>query len=211
LKVPAPPAPLGPVNPYILAAGEVIHRIHDGNFTGNSFNPCRGQPTRFAPITNPKNKCIPSLHAADSLQAAAFEAVFHNIPAKARLMVVQLSNVQSRAHSELELKRDITLAKLFQPDLKALGITRARLMTSNAKHYGQTALWAKAIHNQYHDIDGLIWTSNQCDPERAFLFFGDHVRAKDLKLVSTTKVLNSGVLLSRLRRIGARANIVITT
>lgn len=209
--MPTPPSPLGLVNPLDLPVGIVLHRIHDSRFAGDSFNPCKGQPSRFAPIDDPRGKCIASLYAADSLAAAAFETVFLNIPAKARLKTVRLSDVQSRSHSKIELTRSIKVAKLFKPDLKALRVTKAALIDSLPSHYSRTARWAEAIHNQYTDIEGLVWTSNQCDPDRAFVFFGDRVKVTDLGVISTNSALHSAQFLSDLRMIGARAGITIVT
>ena len=49
--------------------------------------------------------------------------------------------------------------------------------------YGQTVLWAKAIHRDIPDADGLAWTSSQCDPDDACLFFGDRVVESDFAAV----------------------------
>ena len=47
----------------------------------------------------------------------------------------------------------------------------------------KTAAWAQAIHRDFADAEGLAWTSNQCDPDDVFLFFGDRVVAADFTLV----------------------------
>ncbi len=49
--------------------------------------------------------------------------------------------------------------------------------------YEQTVLWAVAIHGDIPDADGLVWTSNQCDPDDAYVFFGDRVYESDFTVV----------------------------
>ena len=55
---------------------------------------------------------------------------------------------------------------------------RRDLISSGPALYGQTALWAEAVHHDIPDADGPVWTSNQCDPNDACLFFGDRVRER---------------------------------
>lgn len=52
---------------------------------------------------------------------------------------------------------------------------RRELITSTPALYDQTVLWAVAIRGDIPDADGLVWTSNQCDLDDAYLFFGDRV------------------------------------
>ena len=79
----SPPARLEEPNISVLAGGTVVHRVHAPGFGGNAFNPCRGGPSRFAPIQNTHGECVPSLYAATSLPAAIFETLFHDIPLEA--------------------------------------------------------------------------------------------------------------------------------
>ena len=58
-----------------LTDGELLHRVDDRRFDGNAFNPCRGNRTRFAPIRDPYDRCIPSLYAADTVQAAIYGTI----------------------------------------------------------------------------------------------------------------------------------------
>ncbi|MCY3876438.1 MAG: hypothetical protein OXF88_19380, partial [Rhodobacteraceae bacterium] len=61
--------------------------------------------------------------------------------------------------------------------------SRKELITSSPALYGQTVLWAKSIHRDIPDADGLVWTSNQCDPDDVCLFFGDRVVESDFTAV----------------------------
>ena len=209
--VPKPPAALGLVNPWPLEKNRELHRIYDESFAANSFNPCLGRPTRFAPIRS-KGKCIASMYAGETFECAVFETIFHDVPVNAKLKVVLLKDIAGRAYGVLKLKRTLLLGALFTPDLKTLGLKRAQLIDAAAKWYLETARWAEAIHAQYHDLDGLVWTSRQCDPNVAFLFYGDRVRSSDLaEKSSPISVRHSATLLKSIRAFGSRAGITIVS
>ena len=44
--------------------------------------------------------------------------------------------------------------------------------------------WARAIHEQFPGVEGLMWTSNRCDPDDASLSFRDRVGPADLGVVA---------------------------
>lgn len=185
MSIKQPPTNLKKPNHRTLKAGELIERVHGRAYAGDAFNPGKGGPTRFAPIKDINQKTVATLYAAATLDAAIFETIFHDVPAKAKKKRVSKTQITSRAHSQLELTRDLKLASLRGPDLKKWGITRNDLIASSPKLYKQTAAWAAAIHHQFSDIEGLVWTSNQCDPAFAYMFFGDRVSASDFNTVST--------------------------
>ena len=113
----SPPARLEEPNISVLASGTVVHRVHAPGFAGNDFNPCRGGPSRFAPIQNADGECVPSLYAATSTQAAIFETLFRDIPLEARRKTIPRSSVEARQHTVLQLRRDLRLASLRAPSL----------------------------------------------------------------------------------------------
>ena len=57
---------------------------------------------------------------------------------------------------------------------------------------------------------GWSWTSNQCDPDDAVLFFADRMTPTDLEVVSVRDGLSDGSFLNDVREAGARAGIRIT-
>lgn len=168
-----------------MPKGERLHRVHLAQFAGTAFNPCRGAPTRFAPITDHAGACIPSLYAGSSVEAAIFETLFHDIPPTVRRKTFPRSLLGHRCHSEIELGRELRLAELRAPDLGLWHVARANLIASSPANYGETARWAEALHRNFADFDGMIWTSNQCDPADAMILFGDRIAATDLTLVAT--------------------------
>ena len=126
---------------------------------------------------------MPSLYASATLRAAIHETIFHDIPAHARIKTVRLNEVHLRTHSELTTNRDLRLVELRAVPLGKWGISRRDLISSSPALYGQTVLWAAAIHSDLLDADGLVWTSNQCDPDDACLFFGDRVQESDFSAI----------------------------
>ena len=207
-SVPPPPEPLAEPNVVDWAVGVAMHRVHNRNLTGNTFNPCRGGQTRFAPIEDAQGNCVPSLYAGSTLEAAIYETVFHDIPVASHdTKTVPREDLEGRKHTTLLPLRPLRLASLRAPDLRKWGIRRESLIGSLPTRYGQTRLWAMAIHHSFH-VDGLIWTSNQCDPNDAVLLFGDRVGANDLQVVSVRDGTD-GSFVDDVRRAGRRAGIVI--
>ena len=64
-----------------------------------------------------------------------------------------------------------------------MGYFAQDLISSSPALYGQTVLWAAAIHGDLPDADGLVWPSNQCDPDDACLFFGDRVQESNFSAI----------------------------
>ena len=79
VNVPPPPSPFPSINTQTVAKDTILHRTHGSSFRPAQFNPCKGQPTRFAPFLNAAGACVPTLYAATSREAAAFESAFHDI------------------------------------------------------------------------------------------------------------------------------------
>lgn len=209
MTIPKPPGHLAPSNPRVLESGTVLHRIHDQSRSPTAFNPCRGRPTRFAPIEDDEGRCVPSLYAGSTFDSAAYETLFRGIPVHAHRKTAPLSAVISRAHGTFQPLRDLTLASLRAPDLAKWGVSRDALIASSPQHYQETAAWAKAIHDQCPRIEGLVWTSSQCDPDDAYLFFGDRVRPGDLRIVSVRDGSSDPAFLADVRLAGQRAGITI--
>lgn len=183
----APRSPLSTPEYKILPKGETLHRVHPTGRQASSFNPCQGRPTRFAPIKSDSGNCVPSLYAGSTLRAAIHETIFHDIPANAEMKTVPLQEVVQRSHSELKTTRSLKLVELRNVNLNAWKITRRELISSNPTQYQSTAKWAEVIHHQFPDTDGLVWTSNQCDPDDAYVFFGDRVAAGDFSVARSRK------------------------
>ena len=208
-NVPAPPSPFPRINTQTIAKGTILHRTHGSGLRPAQFNPCKGQSTRFAPFADTAGTCVPTLYGATTREAAAFESIFHDIEPSAAFKTVRLSVVKSRSVSRIAPKRDLLVARLFAPDLKAWGLSRGELIETPKSTYGQTVLWAQAIHRARSDLDGLIWTSRQCDPERCVVLFEDRIGEADFDIQRCIAVSADASLLLELRNFGQRAGIRI--
>jgi hypothetical protein len=209
--LPPPPIRFPAIQSYTLRVGTELHRTHAGGFRPAEFNPCRGQPMRFSPIEDEAGRCVPSLYDASSREAAAFESIFHDIDARAAFKTIRQDVVEIRAVSRITNKRALCLASLFTPDLKAWGLARSDLIDTSKFYYRQTAPWAAALHGANPDIEGLVWTSRQCDPDLSFLMFGDRVAESDFDIVERRDVGDDAALLLELRGFGKRAGITIVS
>ena len=210
MSIRKPPTKLADPNVVSLKAGAIVHRVHDRHYGGNVFNPCKGSPTRFAPVHDAAGECVPSLYAAEALEAAIHETIFHDVPVTAKRKTVPRTLVQSRAHVQLEVLRDLRLASLRGPDLRRWRIGRNSLLATSPKLYAETARWAGAIHHRFPEVHGLLWTSNQCDPDTAYLFFGDRVNPEDFGIKDARDGLLDPSFLSDVRQAGRRCGITIT-
>jgi hypothetical protein len=210
-RTPLPPSPFPSINTQKAAKGAILHRTHSSSFRPAQFNPCKGQPTRFAPFTDGSGACVPTLYAATTREAAAFESIFHDIEPTALFRTVRLDVVESRSMSRIAPKRDLVLARLFAPDLKAWGRSRAELIDTPKSTYSRTALWAQAIHRARPDLDGLVWTSRQCDPDLCVILFRDRVGERDFDIVDSIDVSANAALLLELRNFGLRAGVAIVS
>ncbi len=204
-----PPAPLARPNIVALPAGATVERVHDRRYGSAEFNPCKGAPTRFAPIRDAEGRCIPSLYAASNVEAAIHETIFHDVPAGARRATVPATLVRARAHGRLEAGRRFRLASLRAPDLRRWRIAQTSLIGAPPGRYAETARWAAAIHREFPEIEGLVWTSGRCDPDSAWLFFGDRVAPEDFRVAALRDGQSDASLLADVRAAGRRCGIAI--
>ena len=205
----APDANLPPPGAWTWAAGTPWHRIHASVFAPTAFNPCQGRPTRFAPLRDAAGTCVPTLYAASTFDAACYETLFHDVGQSGRFKTIPLSDVEERDASVIAPRRDLKLAALFAPELVQWQLSRADLIGTSAAQYLQTVRWAEAIHAQFPDLDGLVWTSNRCDPDLACLLFGDRVGEADLDPVARRSGADDPSVRADVRRAGQRGGIVL--
>jgi len=88
------------------------------------------------------------------------------------------------------------------------GVVAVALIAGLPTQYRRTALWAKAVHDQFDEVDGLVWTSTLCDPDTALLLFGDRVAGTDL-MVTGMREGSDGSFLQDVRKAAQRSDILI--
>ncbi len=205
-----PPSPIKNPHITVLSPGTELHRVHRTAFRPAEFNPGVGGQTRFAPFSDSAGAPVPSLYASATLAAAIHETIFHDVPASATIKTVRLNEVHVRTHSVLRANRDLRLVQLRNVTLGKWGISRRDLITSGPAMYGETVLWAAAIHRDVPDAHGLVWTSDQCDPDSVCLFFGDRVDEGDFTTVHSRDGAADKLFLKAVRDEAPLRGIVLT-
>ena len=119
------------------------------------------------------------------MRSAIHETIFHDITANAKKKIISGQDIHVQIHVKIRVKRTLNLVGLRNPPLNNWGIKQTELIGSDAELYHKTARWAAAIYNNFPEAEGLIWTSRQCDPDDAILFFGGRVEAADFELISS--------------------------
>src|SRR5208283_1643000 len=190
-----PPATRSEFGQFVLAKGTVVDRFCALDRAPNAFNPCRGEPTRFAPlyVTTPAGRtCVPTLYIGETYEAAAFETVFRNLPPKPMRRQVFEIDLARRGHARLLVNRDLILGPFFHQNLARIGHTRQSMIDTDATCYGETVLWAAAVHVSFPHLDGLIWTSHQHDRDTACVLFGDRVTEADVTPIGAVDPIDAG-------------------
>ena len=176
--IPPPPAPFDALD-HTLPMGSELHRVHGERRDANVFNPGRGRPTRFAPLSigpEQADRFVPTLYAAASAEAAVCESILHDVPLSGGSLPA--ASYAPYAETTLELQRDLRLAKLMGDGLRRLGVTPQQLTATNGDVYDRTVGWARAAHAA--GFDGMAWMSARHNTSEAYVLFGDRVTAADL-------------------------------
>lgn len=210
MPIPSPPSLLTAPQYAVLPRGALLHRVHLSAYRAAEFNPGLGGPTRFAPFEDSASNPVPSLYASATMRSSIHETIFHDIPANAPYKTVRLDDAQRRTHSVLAARRELRLVALRHPVLGKWGISREEPISSGPALYHSTAAWARAIHRDIADADGLVWTSNQCDPDDAFCFFGDRVGEADFAVMDSRNGMRDRSFLSDVREEGRIRGISLT-
>ena len=208
MTVPPPPAKLDPKLTR-LAAGSSLYRVHPARFRANQFNPNRAstQRGRFHLFTDVQELPVPTLYAADTVDGALSETVFHNVPGGGGRIL--RSRLQGLELSRLLTRDELLVVELRGHGLRRLGLTRPQLLETDASTYPDTACWAQALHRCNPDIQGLLWISRQFDQTSAVVLFGDRVSPTALRVQQKALALDSGTGFKEVQRIASEARIAI--
>jgi hypothetical protein len=174
--VPEPPKPFTPIV-QTLTTGHALYRVHGNSRLGNEFNPGAGGRTRFAFFGVP---AVPVLYAADTEAATVSESILHDVPIEGGQVTPH--EYAGRVISRILVERELRLAQLHGPGLRALKVEASRLTGTDRSHYGRTVSWAERAHvhqNHTAPLDGMVWMSKRCNSDLAYVFFGDRVLASD--------------------------------
>lgn len=174
--------------PYLVATGMRLHRVHDSRFAPDSFNP--GGCGRLHPFASAAGNPVPCLYAADSVAGSYTETVFRSIGQQS-CMQVPARRMRQYSYSLLSAGKELRLAHLGGDALARLRLTRAALLEPGPGSYAGTVRWAQAIHAAYPKLHGLAWISRQHDASVCLMLFGDRVAPQDLQVLSTTRLADA--------------------
>ena len=171
---PAPPERISLLT-VPLEQGTVLHRVHKATYAADAFNPSILANARFSPLMDGTGSVIPTIYAAHTFDGAAMETVFHDVPYAPGPKQFSRSRLQNQKYSRIEVTQTLILADLTSKSLRSMGIQRNQLIDTEADQYPVTREWARVIHAQYPNVQGLLWVSRQDDTDRAVVLFGDRV------------------------------------
>lgn len=207
--LPAPPGPSG-LSPLLLSweSERSFVRCHDVRFGATEFNPGHGRG-RFHPFVDGSGNVVPTLYAADRLEGALSETIFHDIPVRGEGKRLRRVRFDPFLVSSLACERELTLVQLHGYGLSRIGVSRAELIETEADGYAGTVAWARALHAADARIDGLLWVSRQHDESHALVLFGDRVQRSDLRVVKSPLPLGFGEGLSAVEHAAEQAGILL--
>jgi hypothetical protein len=141
------------------------------------------------------------------------ETVFHDVPfVPGPKMVSKATHVAGKVYSQFTLSRDLNLVELSAISLHKLGISRKELIECGGSEYSETRAWALALHDQYPNAEGLIWTSRQADPAQAIVLFESHFRGLAMSLNGdpTGLLAADGSAITEVLQLALRMDVLLT-
>ncbi len=96
MSISPPSINLAEPNTITFPRNSILHRVHDCDFAGNSFNPTSRVLSRFSPIFDKAGNVIPVLYTADSLDAAMYESIFHDILAHSQVKEISFDKIYEK-------------------------------------------------------------------------------------------------------------------
>jgi hypothetical protein len=205
-----------------LAAGTQLIRFHKKGRTASSFNPNIGKRIeieedggRFNPFPGAPASNVPTLYAADTLEAAALESVFHDVehcPSPSYLR----TRLASWRYSRIDIMRDLLLLELTNPRLRQLAVPgrssslkESELIHTSPSEYPNTRTWARFLHASVATLDGLAWRPRLGGKGLSFVFFGDRFAIGDLRAKPKPAKVDSGPGFLEIQQIARSARIRI--
>jgi RES domain len=155
--------------------GEPLHRIHRPVFAADSFNPCAGSPSRFAPLYDAAGTCVPTMYVGNNFTCALHESIFHDVPLTGTKSV-RNSLLDEFVYSILVPQQDLRLADLTTSGLMKIGAPRA-LTECEPSGYHETVEWACTLRRDNPALGGLLWVARRDNEGRAMVLFGERVAA----------------------------------
>lgn len=181
LATPALP-PAHPLQTRIYPARSVwrSHRLDPGTgrYAGDAFNASGGGDARFSPIVNSAGLVIPTMYAATEVRTALAEVLLHDAPSPSTGYVFDVTKAVQPSEFNVVSKvklPELKLVPLTSFSLQAVGLTVPELIGGNSDRYPSTRAWARWIHENMPDVQGLYWMSRRDDENGCMVLFGDRI------------------------------------
>ncbi|MFD0982647.1 RES family NAD+ phosphorylase [Tropicimonas aquimaris] len=191
-----------------IAAGWVLFRNHHKDYPGATFNPCAGDPTRFAPLHTATGDCIPTLYAASTFDAAAYETVFREPPGRYASYLRQ--KLQNRGVSRIAPTADLHLVPFFTPELGSLGLSEDSVFRPAETVYAFCRRLAELAWRDNPTAQGVVWSSVRDSQAHAMVLFGDRLTPSDFDVLETRMVATDPTLLDEFSDTAARSGTIIS-
>lgn len=107
MSIPLTGDKLTELNVIVLPKYSKLHRIHHRDFAGNAFNPASSVNSCFSHIFDKNRKVIPVLCAADTLEAAIHETIFHDIRVHSHIKEVSIDKIYEKNHTVIKNTKEI--------------------------------------------------------------------------------------------------------
>lgn len=207
---PGDPATLDPVE-TALPAGVELFRVHFEELDADRFNPHYGAGGRFHFI-RPAGKAernVPALYAAEGVEAALAESVFHDVPIRPKEgRRLAFHKLEKQALSSIRTGRVLRLVELHHPGIARLQLEPRDLTDTDPSEYPRTRAWAQALHDT-GDPEGLVWRSRLYNEQKAYTLFGDRVASDDFDVTAGPVPLGRGRGLELVYELAERLGITI--
>jgi hypothetical protein len=157
-RCPVPQQPPAHLRSTVWPAGARLHRGHERAYPAHELVPGIGV-TRFAPQDGSAH-----VYVATTEVGALLESALHDgVPPNPRIQVPTLTEW---SESVVELRHNVRLFDLRDPELDRLRIARDQLVSSAPVHYACTRRWAAHLVGRRvggQQADGIVWHSRQAE------------------------------------------------
>lgn len=155
---PVPQKPPARLRSIVWGAGQRLHRGHKDAHPAHEFVPGTGA-TRFAPQNRSSHVYVATTEIGALLESALHDAS----PPSPR---IQIPTLKAWSESVVELRHEVRLVDLRDPELNRFGIGREQLVATLPVHYACTRAWASRLVGRRvggQQTHGLVWHSRQAE------------------------------------------------
>ncbi|MGE8452505.1 MAG: RES family NAD+ phosphorylase [Pseudomonadales bacterium] len=100
------------VSHFILPAGTLLHRVHQGRFGATEYNATERGNARFSPIAIAAGAIVPTLYAGSTFHCAVMETAFHDVSYSSGLETFQQKRLNGLKHSVIRTAQGLILVDL---------------------------------------------------------------------------------------------------